>query len=112
MRAGAAGLEMAELPRLGRDAHVENQKSFGKRLIIGTAPAWRNAFEAGDHFPIGDLNLNRPGIFRPANKGTKFGRARIGDIEHAPTAVPEVGNVKIPAAVHLLHSQLERGPAI
>src|SRR5688572_13893883 len=97
MGAGAAGLEMAELSRLGGGAYVENQKSFGKRLTIGAPPAWRNAFEPRNHLPSGDLNLNRPGIFRPGNKGTKFGLAGIGNIKYAPTAMPEVGNVKIPA---------------
>ena len=103
---------MADLLRLGRLAHVEDEKSFGEWLAVGAAPARRDAFEAGDHFAVGDLDLNRPGIFRPGNERAIFRRRRVGDVEHAPAAMPEVGDIEIPAIIHFLHRQLERRLAV
>src|SRR6266404_1721018 len=112
MRAGTAGFEVTDLFRLGRLAHVEDVKTFSIRLAVGAAPARRYAFEAGDHPALGDLDLNRPGIFRPGNKSAKFGRSRVRDVEHAPAAMPEMGDIKIPPAIHFLHGQFERRLAV
>ena len=81
VRARAAGLKVADPPRLGRLAHVENEKSLRERLTFGAAPAGRDSFQTGDHLAVGDLDLDRPGIFRSRNKGDKFRRFRIGDVE-------------------------------
>src|SRR5688572_27417411 len=105
--AGAAGLKVAKLPRLGRRAHIENKKSFSEGSAVDAAPSGSNAFEPRDHLTIGDLDLDRPGILRPGNVSAKLRRRRVGDGEHAPAAMPQMSNVKIPAIVHLLHRQLE-----
>ena len=107
MRAGAAGFPVADLIGLGRLADIENKKPFRRWLPVSAAPARRDAFEAGDHFTVGDLDLNGPGIFRPGNVSAILRRRRIGDIEYAPAAMPKVGDVEIPAAIFLLQRQLE-----
>ena len=107
MRAGAAGLEVTDLFRLDGVAHVEDQKPFGKRLAVDAAPSRGDSLQSGDHLAVGDLNLNRPGVLRSGNVGAKLRRRRIGDVEHAPAAVPQVRDVQIPAAIDFLHRQLE-----
>src|SRR5205814_9194188 len=64
MRAGAAGLEMADPARFGRLANVEDEKAFGKGLAVNAAPTRRNAFQRRNHFSFGDLDLDGPSIFR------------------------------------------------
>ena len=98
---------MAELSWPGGLAYIENEKPFVKRLAVRAAPTGRDALEPRDHLAFGDLDLDRPSVFRPGNKSAKLRRGRIGDIKHAPTAMPEVRDVEIPAVVHFLHCQLE-----
>src|SRR6267142_4756695 len=95
MRARAAGLEMTDFFWLGWRAHVEDEKTFGEWLTVGAAPARRDSFEARDHLCLGHLDLNCPGILRPGNKNTKLRRRWIGDVDHAPAPVPEMGDVEI-----------------
>src|SRR4029450_5758879 len=107
MLPGAAALEMTDSLRLGRLAYVEDEKAFGGWLAVGAAPAPRDAFEAGEQFSFGDLGLDRPGIFRSGNERAIFRRRGVGDVEHTPATMPEVGDVEIPATVHFLHRQFK-----
>src|SRR5512132_3912521 len=84
MRAGAASLKMADLRRPGRLIHIEDEETFGRGLTLGPAPAGSNAFQAGDHLAFGDLDLNRPGIFRTGNVSAIIRRRRIGNIDDTP----------------------------
>ena len=112
MRAGAAGLEMADPARFGRLANVEDEKAFGKGLAVNAAPTRRNAFQRRNHFSFGDLDLDGPSIFRAWNISDELRRRWIRDVENAPAAMPEMREIEIPAAVHLLHRELERRLAI
>src|SRR5690349_2658149 len=96
MGSGAAGCEMADAFRLGWIAHVEDKKSLGKRLSIGAAPTRRNSLQTRDHLAVRHLNLNCPGIFRPGNKSTELWFGGVGDLEHAPAAMPEVRDIEVP----------------
>src|SRR5690242_94984 len=107
MGSRAAGCEMADALRLSRCAYVKDKKSFGERLPLDAAPTRRNALQSRDHFTVRYLNLNGPGIFRPGNKGTELRFDGVCDLEHTPTAMPEVSHIEIPAAIHFLHRQLE-----
>src|ERR1043166_6331578 len=102
MSARAAGSKLPKLPRFCRLAHVPDEKAFGKRLIIAAAPTWRNPLERGNHLPVRDFHLNRPGIFRSRNKSRELRCTGIGDIENAPAPMPKMGDVQIPPPVHLL----------
>src|SRR5262245_3523287 len=108
----AAGLEMADSAWFGWLAHVKNEESFRESLIFVATPTRRNAFKSGDHLSFSDLNLDRPRILRTGYKGNEFRRSRIGDVENAPAAMPQVRQIEIPAAIHFLHRQLERWPAV
>jgi len=107
MGSGAAGFEMAESFRLSRCAYIKNEESFGKCLAVGAAPTGRNSLQSRDHFAVRHLNLNCPSIFRPWNKITELWFGGVRDFEHAPTPMPKVRDVKIPAAIHFLQCQLE-----
>src|SRR5262245_7126414 len=98
---------MAKLSRFGGLAHVKDVETFREWLAVRAAPAGGDALQPGDHFTVGDLNLNRPGIFRTRNVGAKFRCFRIGNVENAPATVPKMRDVKIPAVVYFLHRQLE-----
>src|SRR5215475_7808387 len=112
VRSGAAGLEMANSAWRGWLAHVKNEKTFRESLIFIATPARGDAFKSGDHFPFSDLNLDRPRILRTRNKGNEFRRRRIGNVENAPAAMPQVRQIEIPTAIHFLHRQLESGLAV
>jgi len=88
MRSGAAGFKMSDSLGRGRFAHFEDIETFRRWLSVGAAPTGSNAFKASDHFVVGDLDLNRPGIFRAGNINAKFRRCRVGNIDHTPAAVP------------------------
>src|ERR1700752_4103950 len=107
MRARAAGLEMADSAWSRRFPYIEYIKALAKRFVFGAAPARRDSFEARDHLVFGDLDLDRPGLFRPGNERAIFRRRGVGDVEHTPAAMPEMGDIKIPATVHFLHRQFK-----
>src|SRR5438445_10505976 len=68
MRAGAAGLEMADPARFSRLANVEDEKAFGKGLAVNAAPTRRNAFQRRNHFSFDDFDMVGPSIYRAWNK--------------------------------------------
>src|SRR5207248_4800410 len=83
MRAGAAGLVLAELPRIERIAHVPDEHALVVRLVRIAAPAGRDLPRRGDHSIAVHLHLDGPGVVRPGDEFRDARVRRVGDIDDA-----------------------------
>ena len=103
---------MAYLARPPGVGDVPDEKPFGEFLPLGSTPAGSDALEGGDHFSFGHLDLDGPGVCRSGKECHVLRMAWVGDIENGPAPVPEMAHVEVPAAVDLLHCQLEGRPSL
>src|SRR5262249_2048586 len=103
---------LTEAPGLRRLLDVPDEEAFFERLPFAAAPAGGDALQRRDHLAVAHLDLNRPGILRPRDESRVLRGGRMGDVEHAPAAVPEMREVEIPPPVFLLHRKLEGGLAV
>ena len=112
MRAKAAGFEMSEELRMDGILDIPDEHAFVPGLGVVGVAAKLGAFERGDHFALGHVDLHGEGVGRARNPVDHGGLGGIGDVENAPAAVVEAGGVKIPAALHFLDGELERNVAV
>src|SRR5436305_1170862 len=76
------------------------------------APGRRHALEGGQQPTVGGLHLDGPRVVGPWPEALHARMSRVGDVQHAPTAVPQVADVQVPAVAYHLQGQLEAGPAV
>ena len=112
VRAGAAGLEMAEPLRVFGVGEVPDEKPFLERRAGRVAPSRRDPLERGDHAPLGDLHLQRPGIGRPRQKAHEARPRRIRHLDDVEAGMPQRAGVEVPALARLVQRELEGGPIV
>src|SRR5712691_11465715 len=112
MRAGAAGLVLAEALRPRRIGEAPDEDALVVGLRGVSAPSLPDFFERRVHLVAADLHLDRPGVRRAGNEIRDGGLCGVGHVEDRPAAMPQVARVEIPAAVSLLDGKLEGRPAV
>ena len=114
VRAVTAGAVVAELPRVLGIGEVPDEKAFlvAHSRIGRRRPFLRDLLECRDHPPIGDLDLQGPGVGRTGNE-TQVTRVRgIGYIDDAPARLPEMRDVEEPTRAGIVQRHLEPGLAV
>ncbi len=114
VRAAAAGTVVAELPRVLGIREIPDQKAFvvADAGIRRRQPFVRDLLERRDHAPVGDLDLQRPGVGGTGNEAQVPRVRDIGHLDDAPPRLPQMRDVEEPACPGVVQSHLEAGPAV
>jgi len=113
VRAGSAGLEMAELPRIHRVSDIPDQHAFAEGRIGIASEIGKGLLESSDHRIARQIHLKRPCIWDVVRDELgDLGSCRIGYVDDAPAGMPEVTSIQIPPAPDFADRHLERGPMV
>ena len=94
-----AGVPLAEQPRNGRIADVEESDAFGGVECRIASPGRRSMLHALDQQIVGDLDLPGRGMIGALDRADEARVGGVGHVEDRQPRFPEVGRVEVPARI-------------
>jgi hypothetical protein len=105
-------LEMTQPSGIRRIRDVPDEYALAERRLGLSAPVGRDGFQRRRQQVASEGDLERPRAGRPGNEANALWRARVGDIEDRPAAVPEMTHVEEVSVGLDRQRELEPGPPV